>query len=83
MRQRPRLLEGGLSGAIYVVTRYKDLGEGRWEASEKFDVTDDFRALAAEVWASGYGAGRYDGERANPPASNPYMADGQRDGEPR
>jgi hypothetical protein len=33
---------GPLTGRIYVATRYRDLGDGRWEALEKFDVTSNF-----------------------------------------
>lgn len=45
-KQQPRLMRGGLSGRVFVVTRYKDLGGGTIEALEKFDVTDDYNALA-------------------------------------
>lgn len=44
-KQHPRLLCSGLTGRVYVVTRYKELGDGRFESLEKFDVTDDFQAL--------------------------------------
>lgn len=46
--QHPRLLRSGLTGRVYVVTRYKELGDGRFESLEKFDVTDDFQAAG---WA--------------------------------
>jgi hypothetical protein len=46
----PRLVRGGLSGRVYVVTRGKILGhdeDGREliEASKKFDVSEQFDAL--------------------------------------
>lgn len=53
-KQQPRLMRGGLTGRIYVVTRYKvreDRGDGTalFEAITKYDVTEDFEALVAEV----------------------------------
>lgn len=45
-QQPPRLFRGPLSGRVYVVTRYRDLGNGMFEAHEKHDVTDEFLALA-------------------------------------
>jgi len=47
-KQQPRLMRGGLSGRIYVVTRYRDLGDGLIEALEKYDVTEDFEAVTTE-----------------------------------
>ncbi len=48
----PRLSVGGLSGRVYVTTHGKIIGEmdGREliESSVKYDVTDQFDALAAE-----------------------------------
>ncbi len=49
MKQQPRLMRGGLSGRVFVVTRYKDLGGGTIEALEKFDVTEDFNALLPQT----------------------------------
>lgn len=49
MKQTPRLMRGGLSGTIWCVTRYKDLGDNRFEALEKYDVTDNFHALTMEL----------------------------------
>lgn len=48
MKQPPMLVEGGLSNRVYVVTRYKTHDDGLIEALEKYDVTDEFDALAAE-----------------------------------
>lgn len=48
-KQQPRLLKGGFTGRIYVVTRYKDLGRGLVEALEKYDITEEFMALATQV----------------------------------
>jgi hypothetical protein len=39
---------GPLTGRIYIATRYRDLGEGRFEALEKFDVTSQFMAVKEE-----------------------------------
>lgn len=44
-KQPPRLMVGGLTNRVYVVTRYRDLGDGCIEALEKFDVTEDFEAI--------------------------------------
>lgn len=46
-KQQPRLMRGGLSGRVFVVTRYKDLGAGLIESLEKFDVTEDFEHLGS------------------------------------
>lgn len=43
----PLLVRGPLSGRIYVVTAYKDLDNGNIEAIKKYDVTEQFIALAA------------------------------------
>lgn len=53
MKQTPRLMRGGLSGRVYVVTKYKDLGNGSVESLEKYDVTDEFTALAVEIVLGG------------------------------
>lgn len=39
------LLRGGLTGRVYAVTKWRDLGEGRIEALVKHDVTDQYEAL--------------------------------------
>jgi hypothetical protein len=44
---QPLLMRSELTGTVYVVTSYKDLGEGRIEALKKYDVTDQFNALVA------------------------------------
>jgi hypothetical protein len=48
---KPLLLRSGLTGRIYILTRYKvlDAEKGRIEAITKHDVTDQFNALAAEI----------------------------------
>lgn len=48
-KQQPRLMRGGLSGRVFVVTRYKDLGDGLIESLEKFDVTEDFSQVCYEI----------------------------------
>lgn len=47
--QMPRLMRGGLSGIVYVVTKYNDLGNGSIEAIVKYDVHNDFMALVQPV----------------------------------
>lgn len=46
---KPRLLRSGLTGTVYVVTRYKELPTGHIEAQTKYDVTEDFNALVASL----------------------------------
>lgn len=46
-RGEPMLMESGLSRRVYLVTSYKDLGEGRYEALTKYDVTEQFNAILA------------------------------------
>lgn len=48
-KQPPRLMCGGLSGRIYVVTKYKELPDGGLEAIDKFDVTEDFDRLCTPL----------------------------------
>jgi hypothetical protein len=50
MSQDPLLLRNGLTGRVWIVTRYKvlDAERGRIEAITKYDVTDQFAALAQE-----------------------------------
>lgn len=51
MKQPPRLLESPLTGQVYVVTRYtiKNAADGTpyLSAQIKYDVTEDFKAIAA------------------------------------
>jgi len=44
----PLLMEGSLTGAVYVVTHGKILDGGIVESSIKYDVTDQFDALVAK-----------------------------------
>lgn len=47
-RKNPPLLRrSGLTGAVYVITRYTRRGDVV-DAQEKFDVTDQFNALVKE-----------------------------------
>lgn len=48
-RKPPLLLRGGLTGRVYIVTAYTDHGDGRIEARTKYDVTDQYNALAYEA----------------------------------
>jgi hypothetical protein len=45
----PMLMQGPLSGAVYIVTSYKviDAERGIFEARTKYDVTAQFEAIAA------------------------------------
>jgi hypothetical protein len=47
-KQPPILTVGPVSGKVYIVTRYRvlDAEKGQYEAQEKFDVTDQFEAIA-------------------------------------
>jgi hypothetical protein len=49
-KQPPLLLRSGLTGRIWIVTRYKvlDAEKGRIEAITKYDATDQYNALVAE-----------------------------------
>jgi len=44
---KPRLLRSGLTDRVYVVTRYRERENGIVEAITKYDVTDEYAALAA------------------------------------
>lgn len=46
-KQAPLLMRSALSSRIYVVIRYKNLCDGMVEALEKYDITDQFDALAS------------------------------------
>lgn len=49
MRQTPHLYRSGLTGKVYVVTKYTEGPGGLVVADEKFDVTDDFNVLAEQA----------------------------------
>ena len=42
-KQKPFLRISEITGSVYIVTKYKDLGGGRFQAQEQFDITDNFR----------------------------------------
>ena len=46
MKQMPMLMESPLTKRVFVVTSYKDNGDGTFTARKKFDVTEQFDALA-------------------------------------
>lgn len=48
MAQQPILVYSTLGRRVYIVTKYKDRGDGRIEAQRKFDVTDQFCKVANE-----------------------------------
>ena len=45
-KQKPMLMESGLTKRVYVVTSYVDNYDGTFTARQKFDVTEQFDALA-------------------------------------
>ena len=45
-KQQPMLMESPLTKRVYVVTSYKDNGNGVFTARQKYDVTEQFDALA-------------------------------------
>lgn len=48
-KQPPVLMYGHLTGSVFIVTRYKEDDDGPYEALEKYDVTDQFQELLAEI----------------------------------
>lgn len=49
---KPRLLRSGLTGSVYVVTRYRQDDSGNIVAQTKYDVTEDFTRLLDDAMAS-------------------------------
>lgn len=47
-KQIPMLMESPLTKRVFVVTSYKDNGDGTFTARQKFDVTEQFDALAEQ-----------------------------------
>jgi hypothetical protein len=47
-KQSPMLMEGPITKSVFIVTRYKDLGDGTFQAYNKFDVTEQFDMLAEQ-----------------------------------
>jgi len=43
----PRLFISGLTGRIYIATKYRQMADGSVVAGEKYDVTADFEAIEA------------------------------------
>lgn len=48
-KQPPVLMYGRLTGSVFIVTRYREDAAGPYEALEKYDVTEQFHALAEEI----------------------------------
>jgi hypothetical protein len=46
MKQEPMLMESPLTKRVFVVTSYKDNGDGTFTAHQKHDVTEQFDKLA-------------------------------------
>lgn len=64
----PRLLRGGLTGRIYIVTRYTETPDGTVIADEKHDVTDQFDDIITEAQAQALEAAADDWNRLDPDA---------------
>ena len=47
-KQQPMLMESPLTKRVYIVTSYVDNGDGSFTARQKFDVTEQFDALAEQ-----------------------------------
>ena len=45
-KQQPMLMESPLTKRVFVVTSYKDNGDGTFTARQKYDVTEQFDMLA-------------------------------------
>lgn len=45
----PRLVKSYMTGRIYIVTKYRPLPGGGMHAQEKYDVTEQFNELVAEM----------------------------------
>ena len=79
MRKTPILFVGGLSGRVFVATKYHR-EKGCFVADEKFDVTDNFHEIAAEInpdesWDLAAIAKAVDDEAANHPCRD-FCTDG-------
>lgn len=48
MKQPPLIRRGGLTGRVYLVTRYDDDGQGNIVAKAKVDITDEYEAQRAD-----------------------------------
>ena len=51
-KQSPRILHSPLTNDFYIVTEYKELGEGRFEAIEKYGATDQVMDIIAKAQAA-------------------------------
>lgn len=40
MMSEPKLMRSDLTGRVYIVTRYRDLGDGRFQATTKYEVPE-------------------------------------------
>jgi hypothetical protein len=49
MSQLPVLYVGGLSGRVFLTTRYHQAKDGTVSALDKFDVTSEFEKVAVEL----------------------------------
>lgn len=44
-KQTPILVRSGATGSVYIVTKYRDHGNGNIEALEKHEVTQQYNTL--------------------------------------
>ena len=47
-KQEPMLMESPLTKRVFIVTSYVDNGDGTFTARQKYDVTEQFDALAKQ-----------------------------------
>ena len=49
MAQTPRLMCSPITGNVYIVTKYKDLGDGNYEAIDKVNVSTEFDKIVSSI----------------------------------
>lgn len=54
-KRGPMLMISPMSGIVYIVTRYKDRGEGRFEAITKYAVPEAEVRAILRVWETVHG----------------------------
>ena len=48
-QQKFRLMNSPLTGNMYITTKYKDLGDGNFQAINKIDVTEEFKSINSQT----------------------------------
>lgn len=46
---KPMIMYSDMTDRWYIVTRYKDLGEGKFRAQTKYDVTDQMQEIITSI----------------------------------